>query len=154
MKGKIIGVVIIAVLVASTTAWVVFAYLPSLPKYDWAVVQGTINSVRQSRQGWYYNISLANGTNGDLPKVEALYVNNVHPSPYPTKQNGLWIYIVRANCAPNHSDNSVYLKIAIQDKYLAYPSGVLGYWLDGDGSELAPSFMQESGPGFVGIQGC
>ena len=154
MNTKIGYALIIIAVSISAIALVVFAYVPSLPKYDWAVVQGTVNNVYQTRQGWYYNISLIKGTDGDLPKIEPINVNNIHPSPYPIKQNGIWFYIFRTNCNPFKSTDSVYLKTAIQDKYMAYPSGVLGYWLDGDGSELAPSFMQASGPAFVGLVGC
>lgn len=154
MKGKVIAGLIVIVLAASTVSYVVFGYLPNLPKYDWAVVQGTVNNVYQTRQGWYYNVSLLKGTDALLPKIEPINVNNHHPSPYPTKQNGIWIYIFRTNCNLFKATDSVYLKTAIQDKYIGYPSGVLGYWLDGDGSELAPSFMQDSGATFVGIVGC
>lgn len=155
MNKTILGYALIFItLVASLTLWAVFAYIPSLPKYDWAVVQGTVNNVYQTRTQWIYNISLTKGTDGDLPKIEPINVNNHHPSPYPQKQNDVWIYILRTNCNPYKATDSIYLRTAIQDKYPGYPSGVLGYWLDGDGSELAPTFMQASGPGFVGLVGC
>jgi hypothetical protein len=137
LKTVILAILALAIIVPVGTA--IGYFLVNLPKYDNAIVHGTVVTSYQGadlRPGfsrppaWYLNISLDKGTNRDLGVWEdCANQTNSCPDSYPVKLNGIWYYRVIVNCDIYKAGDSVFLRIPIYQggNVWSEPKAVQGY---------------------------
>ncbi len=166
-RFKLIAIAIIATVIGVPVGY----FYTQLPKYSDAIMQGTVQSVYQGsdiRPGfarpdaWYFNITLAKGSHGDMGVWEDcptnVQLNQQCPESYPVKVDGIWVYRVIVNCDPYKVGDSVFLRVPIYQggNIWSEPKAVQGYNYNNVSPHTYdyPAFYKKQGIGFVPIEGC
>ncbi|SRR6266571_621450 len=167
MIKQIFAIGLVAIVVGAVLFFVV-----NLPKYENAIVHGTVQNVFQESLGrfglvWNVNVTLDKGVNGNLGvwhdnpynvNGQSVQTGPVEKTGYPVKlSTGQWDYLVRAYCDLYKAGDEIYLRIPIYagGNVWSEPRAVQGY----DYHNLShnydfPAIYKPSGIGFVSVNGC
>ena len=168
MKPKTIVIVATILFLVISIGIGVGYFIVNLPKYDNAIVHGTVVSSYQGQDprpgfrrppAWYLNVSLDKGTHGDMSVWEDCAGSSTTcPDSFPVKLNGIWYYRVIVNCDIYKAEDSIFLRVPIYQggNVWSEPKAVQGYNYNNVSPHTYdyPLPFKEQGIGFVPVEGC